>query len=170
MGNKKRYLALGGAAILLLSVAACGSNRDDDDSGDSSSSGSSEPYTVGTTDTVTALDPAGSYDLGSSMLQYSVFQTLLTIPAGENTPQGDAAEKCEYTDPQTLNCTLKEGLKFSNGNDLTSSDVKYSIERALTIADPNGAAIYLLGPHRQGRRRIRHLGSERHRDPRRHRR
>ena len=68
VGNKKRYLALGGAAILLLSVAACGSNRDDDDSGDSSFQlTSSEPYTVGTTDTVTALDPAGSYDLGSSI-------------------------------------------------------------------------------------------------------
>jgi peptide/nickel transport system substrate-binding protein len=144
VGNKKKYLALGGAAILLLSVAACGSNRDDD-SGDSSSTSESEPYTVGTTDTVTALDPAGSYDLGSSTLQYSVFQTLLTIPAGENTPQGDAAESCTYGDPQTLTCTLKEGLKFSNGNDLTSSDVKYSFERALTIADANGAAIYLLG-------------------------
>ena len=110
-----------------------------------SASDASEPYTLGTTDTVTALDPAGSYDLGSSTLQYSVFQTLLTIPAGENTPQGDAAESCEYDDPQTLTCTLKEGLKFSNGNDLTSSDVKYSFERALNIADPNGAAIYLLG-------------------------
>jgi len=144
---KKRYLALGGAAILLLSVAACGSNRDDD--GDSSSgdtSTESEAFTVGTTDTVTALDPAGSYDLGSSTLQYSVFQTLVTIPEGENTPQGDAAESCEYSDDVlTLTCTLKEGLTFSNGNELTSSDVKYSFERALTIGDPNGAAIYLLG-------------------------
>lgn len=146
MGNKKRFVALGGAAILLLSVAACGSNRDDDEgSGDTSSSESSAPFTLGTTDTVTALDPAGSYDLGSSFLQYSVFQTLLTIPEGENTPQGDAAESCTYDDPQTLTCKLKEGLKFSNGNDLTSSDVKYSFERALNIADPNGAAIYLLG-------------------------
>lgn len=148
MGNKKRILAIGGAATLLLAVAACGSNRDDSgdggDGGDSTASSSSS-YILGTTDSVTALDPAGSYDLGGSTLEYSLYQTLMTIPAGDTTPVGDAAESCEYTDPQTYTCTLKDGLTFSNGNDLTSSDVKFSFERAIKIQDPNGAAIYLLG-------------------------
>jgi len=40
---------------------------------------------------------------------------------------------------------MKSGLEFSNGDALTSSDVKYSFERAIKIADPNGAATYLLG-------------------------
>lgn len=141
MGRKKRVIVAFGGAASLLAVAACGSNSDS--GGGGSSAGGS--YTVGTTDTVTAVDPAGSYDLGSSTLQYSIFQTLLTIPAGSSTPEGDAAEKCSYGDPQTLTCTLKPGLKFSNGNDLTSSDVKFSFERMLKIGDPNGAAIYLLG-------------------------
>lgn len=146
MSAKKRYLALGGAAILLLSVAACGSNRDDDgDGGSGDGDSASAPITIGTTDTVTAVDPAGSYDLGSSTLQYNIFQTLVTIPAGENLPQGDAAESCTYDDPQTLTCTMKEGLTFSNGNELTASDVKFSLERSINIGDPNGAAIYLLG-------------------------
>jgi len=148
VGNTKKVLAAGGAAILLFSLAACGSNRDDD-SGDGDGAGSSnvkgDPITIGTTDSVTALDPAGSYDQGSSTLEYNMYQTLLTIPAGENTPQGDAAESCQYDDPQTFTCKLKPNLKFSNGNALTSSDVKYSLERAINIADPNGAAIYLLG-------------------------
>ena len=148
VGNSKKAIAAGGAAILLLSLAACGSNRDDD-SGDGDGAGSSnvkgDPITIGTTDSVTALDPAGSYDQGSSTLEYNMYQTLLTIPAGENTPQGDAAESCQYDDPQTFTCKLKPNLKFSNGNALTSSDVKYSLERAINIADPNGAAIYLLG-------------------------
>ncbi len=139
----RRHLgAISGAAVLLLAVAACGSNRDSSAGTGSSTTGGS--YTLGTTDTVTAVDPAGSYDLGSSTLQYSIFQTLLTIPAGGNTPEGDAAQSCNYDDPQTLTCTLKPGLKFSNGDPLTSSDVKFSFQRALTIADPNGAAIYLL--------------------------
>jgi peptide/nickel transport system substrate-binding protein len=135
-----KILAVGGAAALVAGLAACGSN--DDGGGGSGASGS---YILGTTDTVTAVDPAGSYDLGSSTLQYSLFQTLLTIPAGTTEPVGDAAESCDYGDPQTFTCTLKSGLKFSNGDDLTSSDVKYSFERALKIADPNGAATYLLG-------------------------
>lgn len=137
--EKKKILALGSSVALVSMVtAACGSNRDD--SGGSSASGS---YIMGTTDTVTAIDPAGSYDLGSSTLQYSLFQTLLTIPAGSTTPVGDAAKSCEYSDPQTFTCTLQPGLKFSNGDELTSSDVAYSFERELTIADPNSAAVLL---------------------------
>ncbi len=142
MQKINKILAVGGAAALVAGLAACGSNRDDGGGGGSNASGS---YTMGTTDTVTAVDPAGSYDLGSSTLQYSIFQTLQTIPAGSTTPVGDAAKSCEYSDPKTFTCTLKPGLKFSNGDALTSSDVAYSFKRALAIGDPNGAAIYLLG-------------------------
>jgi peptide/nickel transport system substrate-binding protein len=145
VGNTKKWLAAGGAATLLFSMAACGSNKDDSGGGEGSSSAKGDPITIGTTDSVTALDPAGSYDQGSSTLEYNMYQTLLTIPAGKNTPEGDAAESCQYDDPQTFTCKLKSGLKFSNGDALTSSDVKYSLERAINIADPNGAAIYLLG-------------------------
>jgi len=35
---------------------------------------------VTTLDAITAVDPAGSYALGDSTLQYSLFQTLVTIP------------------------------------------------------------------------------------------
>lgn len=37
-------------------------------------------------------------------------------------------------------CTLRDGLTFSNGNSLTSEDVKYSFERAIRIDDPAGPA------------------------------
>ena len=142
--KRKKLLALFGAATLVVSLAACG---DDDDSGGGGGAGGGEgePWILGTTDTVTALDPAGSYDLGSSTLEYNLYQNLVTVPPGSTEVTGDAAESCEYEDPQTYTCTLKEGLKFSNGNDLTSSDVKYSFERAINIQDANGAAIYLLG-------------------------
>ncbi|MEP6667362.1 MAG: ABC transporter substrate-binding protein, partial [Nocardioidaceae bacterium] len=147
VGNTKKWLAVGGAAVLLLSVAACGSNKDSGggSGGPGASKSAGDAIKIGTTDSVTALDPAGSYDQGSSTLEYNLYQTLLTIPAGENTPQGDAAQSCQYDDPQTFTCKLRPGLKFSNGDDLTSSDVKFSLERAINIADPNGAAIYLLG-------------------------
>jgi peptide/nickel transport system substrate-binding protein len=142
--KRKKLLALFGAATLVVSLAACG---DDDDSGGGGGAGGGEgePWILGTTDTVTALDPAGSYDLGSSTLEYNLYQNLVTVPPGSTEIVGDAAESCEYSDPQTYTCTLKEGAEFSNGNALTSSDVKYSFERAITIQDPNGAAIYLLG-------------------------
>ena len=38
---------------------------------------------------------------------------------------------------------LKSGLKFANGNDLTSSDVKFSFDRQVAIADDNGPSTLL---------------------------
>lgn len=134
---KRKLLAIAGASTLALGLAACG-----DDNGNSGGDGS---WILGTTDSVTALDPAGSYDLGSSTLEYNLYQTLVTVPANSTEIVGDAAESCAYDDPQTFTCTLKDGLTFSNGNELTSSDVKYSFERSIAIQDANGAAIYLLG-------------------------
>jgi peptide/nickel transport system substrate-binding protein len=98
---------------------------------------------LGTTETVTSMDPAGSYDFGSWNMQYSIFEQLMTVPANATDPVGDAAESCDYDDPQTVTCTLKDGLKFSNGHDLTSSDVKFSLERNINIADPNGSSVLL---------------------------
>jgi len=124
-----------------MSLAACGGD-DGGGSGGGGEGGSDlgPAWILGTTDKVTTLDPAGAYDLGSWTLMYNMYQTLLTIPAGENSPQGDAAESCEYSDPQTFTCTLRDGLTFANGNELTSSDVKFSLERNIAIADPNGAS------------------------------
>jgi peptide/nickel transport system substrate-binding protein len=131
-------------------MSACGGNDNNNPSeGGSSGAGAAnvagDPYILGTTDTVTALDPAGSYDLGSTTLEYNLYQTLLTVPAQSTEIVGDAAKSCEYNDPKTLTCTLNPGLTFSNGDPLTSSDVKFSFERAIKIQDPLGAAIYLLG-------------------------
>jgi peptide/nickel transport system substrate-binding protein len=142
--RKKQLLALLGAGTLIVTLAACGDDEDDGGKG-GAGGGVGEPWILGTTDTVTALDPAGSYDLGSSTLEYNLYQNLVTVPANSTEIVGDAAESCDYDDPQTLTCTLKEGLEFSNGDALTSSDVKYSFERSIAIQDANGAAIYLLG-------------------------
>ena len=38
-------------------------------------------------------------------------------------------------------CTLRDGLKFSNGDALTSEDVKFSFDRMLKINDPDGPAV-----------------------------
>ncbi|MCW2766966.1 MAG: oppA [Nocardioides sp.] len=144
MTRNKKILGAAAAGALLATLAACGGN-DNNNNGGPGGSGGGEPWILGTTDSVTALDPAGSYDLGSSTLEYNLYQTLLTVPANSTEIVGDAAKSCAYDDPQTLTCTLNQGLKFSNGDALTSSDVKYSFERAIKIQDANGAAIYLLG-------------------------
>ncbi|MEN0069933.1 MAG: ABC transporter substrate-binding protein [Propionicimonas sp.] len=145
MGIKKRAGLAALSAITLLALAACSSTPPA--GGESTpatepGAGSGE-WILGTTDKITSIDPAGAYDIGSWNLQYSLFEQLVAVPAGESTPVGDAAESCEYGDAQTITCTLRADNKFSNGNALTSSDVKFSFERNIAINDPNGASILL---------------------------
>ncbi|WMX47844.1 ABC transporter substrate-binding protein [Streptomyces roseicoloratus] len=125
-------LAAGLAAALL---SGCGTEK----GGDSGGSGSA--VTVGMSDEIMATDPAAGYDPGSWLLFNNVFQSLLAFPKGASEPEPEAADKCGFSGGSKIyTCTLRDGLKFSNGNPLTSEDVKFSFERALKIADPNGPA------------------------------
>jgi peptide/nickel transport system substrate-binding protein len=111
------------------------------ESGDSGSDGSG--IVMGMSDDVLATDPASGYDPGSWLLFNNVFQSLLSFPKGGTQPVPEAAESCEFSDTATkvYKCTLKDGLKFSNGDSLTSEDVKFSFDRLLKINDDAGPAI-----------------------------
>ena len=100
--------------------------------------GNADTVILGTTDKVVALDPVGAYDLGSQQLIGNMYQNLLSVPAGGNKPEPDAAESCEFVDPKTYVCKLKADLKFSSGDPLTSEDVKFSLDRMVKIEDPTG--------------------------------
>ncbi|SCG04926.1 peptide/nickel transport system substrate-binding protein, partial [Streptomyces sp. MnatMP-M17] len=96
---------------------------------------------VGMSDSILAADPASGYDPGSWLLFNNVFQSLLSFPRGGATPQPEAAKYCAFENGnRTYRCTLRDGLAFSNGNSLTSEDVKYSFDRAIRINDPAGPA------------------------------
>lgn len=125
-------LSSGLAAALLT---GCGSES-------SGSAEDSDSVVVGMSDDVLATDPASGYDPGSWLLFNNVFQSLLSFPKGATEPEPEAARKCGFTDQraQVYTCTLREGLKFSNGNALTSKDVKFSFDRMLKINDDKGPA------------------------------
>ncbi|MFE0703281.1 ABC transporter substrate-binding protein [Streptomyces sp. NPDC058872] len=99
-----------------------------------------DPISVGTTDEVTSLDPAGAYDAGSWAMYSNVFQSLLTFKPGFATPVPDAAENCKFTGDSltTYQCTLRDDLTFSSGRKVTAADVKYSFERMLRIKSDVG--------------------------------
>ncbi|NNN35755.1 ABC transporter substrate-binding protein [Streptomyces sp. S3(2020)] len=117
-------------------LTGCGSEN-----GGSGSDGSS--VVMGMSDDVLATDPASGYDPGSWLLFNNVFQSLLSFPKGSTEPEPEAAESCEFSDAETkvYKCTLKDGLRFSNGDSLTSEDVKFSFDRMLKINDDAGPAI-----------------------------
>ena len=125
-------------AVAALTLAGCSAGGT---GGESTSGG--EAITIGTTDKVTSLDPAGSYDNGSFAVQNQVFPFLMNTPYGSPDVEPDIATAAEFTSPTEYTVTLKSGLKWANGNDLTSSDVKFTFDRQLAIADDNGPSSLL---------------------------
>jgi peptide/nickel transport system substrate-binding protein len=122
-------------AVLALALAGC--------SAGSSSTSSSSALLVGTTDKVTSIDPAGSYDNGSFAIMNQVYPFLMNSVPGSSEVVPDIAVSAKYTTPTEFTVVLKPGLKFANGHALTSSDVKFSFDRQLKIADANGPSVLL---------------------------
>ncbi|MFT0848085.1 ABC transporter substrate-binding protein [Actinomycetaceae bacterium L2_0104] len=141
----RRFIRSVAATGAVLALAAGCASTDDGGEGTNGGASSEGGLTVGTTDKVVSLDPAGSYDNGSFFIMNQVYPFLLnTAPGAEDmTPEPDIAESAEFTAPTEYTVTLKPDLTFANGNELTSSDVKFTFERQLAIADPNGPSSLL---------------------------
>ena len=102
----------------------------------------SATITVGTTDTITSLDPAGAYDAGSWALFSNVFQSLLTYEPGAVSPVPDAATGCSFSGGglTTYTCELRDDLTCPRGRTVTAEDVKYSFDRVKKINAAVGPA------------------------------
>ena len=134
-------LTVGVLGISALALAGCttSSTGDNDDNG----GGGGGAITIGTTDKITSLDPAFSYDNGSFAVMNQIYPFLMNSDYGEAEVAPDIAESAEFTSPTAFTVKLKSGLTFANGNELTSSDVKFSFDRMVAINDPNGPAALL---------------------------
>ncbi|MET8572458.1 ABC transporter substrate-binding protein [Streptomyces sp. NPDC004783] len=137
--NRKTLVLPAVVGLLAPVLAACG--------GSDGGSGGGDAIVVGTTDRFSAseeapapLDPAYAYDVGSWNLLRQTVQTLMIQPRGDGEPVPEAAEKCGFTDTgnQRYSCTLRDGLKFADGDPVTAADVKFSIDRALSLKADSG--------------------------------
>jgi peptide/nickel transport system substrate-binding protein len=134
-------LALGAFGASALLLAGCAGGGGGSSTGGGEASG--EPLIVGTTDKITSIDPAGSYDNGSFAVMNQIYPFLFNSQYGTADVTPDIAESGEFTSPTEYTVKLKEGLTFANGDELTSSDVKFTFDRQLAIADPNGPSSLL---------------------------
>lgn len=141
---KRRAVLLSMAGVPVL-LSACAKTTESGGGSDGGGGGGGDTLTVGTTDKVTALDPAAAYDNGSSTVWTQCYSYLLNTSIGseDGRPEPDLAETAEFTSDTVFTVTLQEGLTFANGHDLTSEDVKHTFDRQLAIADPNGPSSLL---------------------------
>ena len=118
----------------LTSLVACGGVKDGGSAADTNA------ITIGTTDKIISLDPAGSYDYGSYTVQIQVFPFLYAqnYNTSKLSPDIAADDGSWSADGTEFTVKLKKGLKFANGHDLTASDVKFSFDRIKRIKNVNG--------------------------------
>jgi peptide/nickel transport system substrate-binding protein len=130
------------AGVSALALTAC-TGPSGGGGGSTASGNASSVISYGTTDKVTALDPAGSYDNGSFMVMNQIYSFLMNSKPGSAEPAPDLAESASFTTPTEFTVKLKSDLKWANGHVLDSKDVKFSFDRQVKIADPNGPASLL---------------------------
>lgn len=149
---KKRRLAalvLAASTLLTLALAGC---QPDQPSGSSpqpgaetggSSGETSKDLVIGVVADVVSLDPAAK-DSGTEMQIASHLYDPLVDYDADLTKKPGLAESWEILDDGvTWEFKLRQGVKFSNGNDFTADDVVYSIERILN--DPTlEMGVYLM--------------------------
>lgn len=135
----KSVIALAGVSV--LTMTACTGPAGGGSTEDGGAAGG--PVVVGTTDKVTFLDPAGSYDNGSFVVMNQIYPFVLNSEPGSAEPKPDLAETASFTTPTEYTVKLKSGLKWANGTELDSKDVKFSFDRQLKINDAKGPASLL---------------------------
>jgi peptide/nickel transport system substrate-binding protein len=120
-----------GIAVLLLLTAAALSGCGGGGSGGESDQGDGGGgYVIAANDTeIVGFDPHKSNDIVSQVALKAVYDTLVYATESFEFLPG-LAESWEYIDDNTIRFKLREGVRFHNGEIMTSEDVKFSLERA----------------------------------------
>ncbi|MBR9892457.1 ABC transporter substrate-binding protein [bacterium] len=89
--------------------------------------------TVTYKDDVATLDPAIGYDWQNWSMIKSLFDGLMDYVPGTTELRPGLAESYEVSEDGTVfTFTLREGVTFHNGREMTAEDVKYSLDRVTT--------------------------------------
>ncbi|MBK8446217.1 MAG: hypothetical protein IPL41_05855 [Micropruina sp.] len=99
-------------------------------------------FTVMTAQKATTTDPAGVRNDSDAMVVLDLYQRLMLVQPSTQLLKPDLAKECLYTAPTIFECSLPRNVVFSSGHQLTSSDVRFSLQRALRLAP---AQLSLLG-------------------------
>ena len=137
------------AGALAVSLAACGSSASTGDTTNATSEAAGTTtdaaeagetgFTVQLGPNPETLDPAlnSSIDGGNTLL--TIEEPLLIIDENNEVQPGQAESYTVSDDGLTWTFTLRDGLKWSDGSDLTAADFEYSFKR---LASPDTAAPY----------------------------
>ena len=143
--SRRNFLKVAGVSAAALGLAACGGSK----SGSTATSGSTAGSTASGTNTAgftvqygsnpEILDPALNSAIDASNTIITIFEPLLLINENNEVVGGQAESWEASEDGLTWTFTMRDGLKWSDGTDLTAKDFEYSFKR---MANPDTAAPY----------------------------
>lgn len=137
----KRTSALTAVVAMALGLAACGSGDDDKSSTPGSDGSATKGGTITLLDIPTnyeGTDPASIY-YGHQIAEFRrlVYRSLVSFPISDDpkvsgTPTPDLATDAGTTpdDGKTWSFTLKDGIKWEDGSEITCADFVYGISRS----------------------------------------
>ncbi len=148
----KNIAAVAMAGCMAASLAACGSTAASTDTAASTSAATAESteateatgasangFTVQLGPNPETLDPALNSSIDGANTIITTFEPLLLIDENNEVIPGQAESYTVSDDGLTWTFTMKDGLKWSDGSDLTAKDFEYSFKR---LASPDTAAPY----------------------------
>lgn len=143
---KKKFLALVLGAVMTASlIAGCGgktsSGSSSTDAADAGSTTSAEvagemveggDFIKGVSTEAPGFDPFTTQTADARSIFFNIYEGLMKTETDGSFKPG-LAESCDPSDDlKTYTFTLRQGVKFHNGNELTMDDVLYSIEKSIT--------------------------------------
>lgn len=149
----KNIAAVAMAGCMAASLAACGGSASTAASTETSTAASTEAATSEATEATgdaagftvqlgpnpETLDPALNSSIDGANTIITTFEPLLLIDENNEVVPGQAELPEVSEDGLTWTFTMKDGLKWSDGSDLTAKDFEYSFKR---LACPDTAAPY----------------------------
>jgi peptide/nickel transport system substrate-binding protein len=151
--SRRRFLKATGGAAAAATVAGCTDDSDSDggggtptlfetgvDPGDGDTGGTLETIN----DTITTFDPIAATDTASGRVIRQLFEGLTVYPDGLQQPANQLATNIEVSeDFTTYTVTIKEGVTFHDGSELTVQDFIYAWERLAQSSNSNRAYFVL---------------------------
>ena len=131
----KRLFALALACLMLLS--ACGGGQSaEPGGGDGGPATYKDTLTWAQAADVTSLDPHVGKESCAVTVNTQIFSTLMRV-TGDGDPQPSLAESYQQLDDTSWEFTIRQGVKFHDGTEMTLEDVKYSLDRAVASSYVN---------------------------------
>ena len=140
----KRHLGILVALTLALTIAlsGCSGDKEEKSAADNTLSGTpveGGTIKVGISQDLDSLDPHKVVAAGTKEVLFNIYEGLVKPDKDGNLVEAVASTYTVSDDATVYTFTLRDGVKFHNGESVTAEDVKYSIDRCADTT--NGAPL-----------------------------